>query len=100
MIVLHFYGFALFFGIAWGGIGVAQVTLIAELFGPRSLGAIIGSLELFLTLGGALGVWLAGIIFDATGSYTMPFVICLIQAVLVTIFGVVLILRKRKGEVY
>lgn len=98
--VWHFYGFALFFGIAWGGIGVAQVTLIAELFGPRSLGAIIGSLELFLTLGGALGVWLAGIIFDTTGSYTAPFVICLIQAVLVTIFGVFLILRKRKGEVY
>jgi MFS family permease len=98
--IWHFYGFALFFGVAWGGIGVAQVTLIAELFGPRSLGAIIGSLELFLTLGGATGVWLAGIIFDATGSYTVPFIICLIQAALVTIFGTILIFRKHKGEVY
>jgi len=96
----HFYAFALLFGLAWGGAGVVQITLIAEFFGPRSLGAIIGSLELLLTTGGAIGVSMAGIIFDATGSYAMPFLICIIQTLLVMLFSFLLIRYKHTGVVY
>jgi MFS family permease len=96
----HFYIFALLFGLAWGGVGVVQVTLIAEFFGPKSLGAIIGSLEFMLTTGGAIGVFVAGSLFDALGSYNIPFIICLIQSGLVMIFGFTLIRYKHKGLSY
>jgi len=96
----HFYAFALLFGLVWGGIGVVQVTLIAEFFGPRSLGTIMGSLEFLLTTGGAIGVFMAGIIFDATGSYAMPFLICIIQALLVMLFSFLLMRYKHTGVVY
>ena len=96
----HFYIFALLFGLAWGGVGVVQVTLIAEFFGPKSLGAIIGSLELLLTTGGAIGVTIAGTIFDASGSYDIPFIICIIQSLLVMTFSFLLIRYKHKGMAY
>jgi len=96
----HFYVFALLFGLAWGGTGVVQITLIAEFFGFRSLGTIIGSLEFLLTTGGAIGVSMAGIIFDATGSYAIPFLICIIQAILVMLFSFLLIRYKHTGAVY
>jgi MFS family permease len=96
----HLFTFALLFGLAWGGVGVTQVTLIAEFFGLRSLGTIIGSLELFLTTGGAIGVSIAGIIFDNTLSYTISFIICVAQALLVMLFSFLLIRYKHTGVVY
>ena len=96
----HFYAFAFLFGLAWGGSSVVQITLAAEFFGPRSLGAIIGSLEPLLTTGGAIGVSVAGIIFDTTGSYTTPFLICIIQALLVMLFSFLLMRYKHTGVVY
>jgi len=92
--------FAILFGLAWGGTSVVIVPLTAESFGPQSLGTIIGSIELFLATGGAIGVFIAGIVFDATGSYTTPFVICIIQALLAMLFSFMLIRYKHRGVVY
>ena len=96
----HFYAFALLFGLAWGISGVVQVTLISGIFGPRSLGTIFGSLEIFLTVGGAIGVSLAGIIFDATGSYNTPFIISIVQASLVMVFSFILMRSKNIRAIY
>jgi MFS family permease len=95
-----FSAFAILFGLAWGGAGVVTIPLTAEFFGSRSLGTIIGSIELFLAIGGAIGVSIAGIIFDATGSYTTPFVISIIQALLALLFSFMLIRYKHRGVVY
>lgn len=96
----HFYIFALLFGLAWGISGVMQVTLISRIFGSRSLGTIFGSLEIFLTVGGAIGISIAGIIFDATGSYNTPFVICIVQALLVMVFSFILMRSKNIRAIY
>jgi predicted MFS family arabinose efflux permease len=40
--------------------------------GPH-FGAIFGVSQIGSALGTALGPWLAGAVFDATGSYAMPF---------------------------
>ncbi|MFC1860476.1 MFS transporter [Chloroflexota bacterium] len=95
----HFYVFASFFGLAWGGAGVTQVALIAEFFESRSLGAIMGSLEIALAFGGGIGVFIGGIIFDTTGNYNMAFVICIIQAILVIISSLILMRYKHKKAV-
>jgi len=93
-----FFAFAVAFGLAWGGQGVAQTLLITELFGSRSLGAIMGSLEVFLMIGGALGTVLAGSIFDITRSYHLAFLLCTALGILAVIFGLCLVRYKGKIE--
>ena len=94
----HFYIFAVLFGMAWGGIGMSQILITANIFGPKSLGTIIGSMEFILAMGGAIGVYIAGIIFDATGSYNVTFLICIGQALVLTICSYILIRSKNSEE--
>ena len=49
------------------------VKTIPEVFGVRALGAIMGVLSLAWRCGAALGPSTAGFIYDATGSYLIPF---------------------------
>ncbi len=62
----------------FGGNGSAtlEAPLIAELFGIRSHGLILGVASLAFTTGGAVGPYLTGYIFDVTGSYEPAFLIC------------------------
>lgn len=59
-----------------GGVAVMQSSLVADLFGMKSHGAILGCLIFALSLGGASGTFIAGSIFDSTGSYQLVFSIC------------------------
>ncbi|MBA7479856.1 L-lactate transporter [subsurface metagenome] len=93
--VWMFYIFAAVFGIAYGGMIPVQTLVTAELFGLSSLGIILGSTELFFTLGGALGPPVAGSIFDVTGSYRLALLICIIVSALAITLS--LILLKAKG---
>lgn len=68
-----FYGFAVVFGLAYGGV-VCQLPLIAgDLFGLYAVGAIVGLEMLGTSLGGAIGPVLGGYIFDVTKSYYYAF---------------------------
>ena len=69
-----FYLFAAFFGLAWGGFSVILIRLVADIFGGRSLGLIMGIANMNFMLGGAIGPALAGYVFDTTGSYTLAFI--------------------------
>jgi len=85
-----FYAFAVFYGIAYGGIVPMQTLMAGELFGLRSLGIITATVMLGGSLGGAIGAPLAGAIFDNSGSYQWAFQICLILLVLAIICSVAL----------
>jgi MFS family permease len=71
------YVFAVFFGFGYGGLSCLQSLMAAELFGLLSLGVITGFFSLSFDIGGAIGPWLAGFIFDKSGSYTWAFILCL-----------------------
>jgi MFS family permease len=58
-----------------GGIGALASTLIAELFGIKSHGLILGALNFTITLGSAAGPYLAGLIFDISNSYQLAFIL-------------------------
>lgn len=77
-----FYLFAAVFGFAHGGMGASESPLIAELFGLRSHGLILGVTSLGFTSGGAVGPLLAGYIFDVTGSYQIAFLVCAALAII------------------
>ncbi len=59
-----------------GGAVMLVSTIFAELFGMRSHGLILGVSSLMGALGGALGPFVAGYIFDTSGSYQWAFILC------------------------
>jgi len=69
------YLFAILFGFAWGGIAVLRFSIAGELFGVSSLGAIMGIVELFATVGSGITPYVAGWLFDMMGSYLLSFLI-------------------------
>jgi MFS transporter, OFA family, oxalate/formate antiporter len=47
--------------------------IVPEVFGMRALGGIMGLLTLGWRTGAAVGPAAAGFLYDATGSYAIPF---------------------------
>ncbi|QOZ79819.1 MFS transporter [Bradyrhizobium sp. CCBAU 53351] len=67
--LVSLYVVSAIFGLAQGGIVPSYAVIIRELFPAREAGFRI-SLAISVTLAGmALGGWMAGAIYDATGSY-------------------------------
>jgi MFS family permease len=71
-----------------GGIGVVQGSIIAELFGMKSNGAILGVNTFVLILGGSSGAFIAGVVFDATGNYQWVFLLCGILSIAAIIMAI------------
>lgn len=76
-----FYLFAIIHGFAHGGVFALISPIVAELFGSRSHGAILGILIFSSTIGGSIGPFIAGYLFDITGSYQVVFLILTALAV-------------------
>lgn len=83
--------YVLFYGLAQGSSGIVASARAADVFAGPSFGAIYGWLTLAAGPAEALGAWLGGGIFDATGSYLPAF--ALVVAALVA--GIVAIWRVR-----
>ena len=86
-----FYLCAIILGLALGSMGTSESPLIARLFGLSSHGLIYGVAALVWTVGGALGPFLTGYIFDITGSYQLAFLVCAALGVI----GLILIMMLR-----
>ncbi len=71
-----FFIFAALLGLGGGGATVLMSPLVADLFGIRSHGLILGVCAFATTIGSAIGPYMAGLIFDNTGSYRSAFIIC------------------------
>ena len=69
------YFFASVHGFAHGGFFALIAPILADYFGTRDHGVILGIVIFFSTLGGAIGPILAGYMFDVTGSYGLIFLI-------------------------
>ena len=76
-----FYLFAALYGFAHGGFFALISPTVADLFGLRAHGAILGTVLFSGTIGGAIGPVLSGYIFDITSSYLIPFSICVALSV-------------------
>jgi len=70
------YLFSTVYGFTHGGFATLISPMVAELFGTRSLGTIFSTVALSGTIGGAIGPFLAGLLFDTQGSYRLAFLIC------------------------
>lgn len=81
--VWGFYLFVCVFGIAYGGCVVSHAPLVAWLFGLGSLGLILGVLNVGFTLGGALGPFFTGFMFDIMGNYWVAFLVCALLGIII-----------------
>jgi MFS family permease len=65
--------FCLLFGLGYGGVTVTTKLVLAELFGLRNLGKLLGIMTGADAIFGGGGNLLTGRLFDATGSYEAAF---------------------------
>jgi predicted MFS family arabinose efflux permease len=77
--------FALWMGTSYGGIVSLMPALCMDLFGARAVSSIIGTLYSGAAIGNLAGPWLAGRIFDASGSYGLVVWGCIACAALSTV---------------
>lgn len=61
--------FAVWMGLSYGGVVSLMPALCMDFFGARAVSSIIGTLYTGAALGNLVGPWLAGRVFDASGSY-------------------------------
>ena len=93
------YLFAVVYGFTSAGGGASASPLVAGLFGLSSHGLIFGVTGLGNTIGGAIGSFLAGYIFDITDSYQVAFLVCAAIAIVGLILAVFLTpLRGERGK--
>ena len=68
-----FYLFAVIFVLPYGG-EIPQIPLfIGKYFGTKAMATLVGLILFITSIGGALGPWVAGKIFDSTQSYQWAF---------------------------
>ncbi|HEX6722919.1 MAG TPA: MFS transporter [Burkholderiaceae bacterium] len=77
--------FALWMGTSYGGIVSLMPALCMDLFGARAVSSIIGTLYSGAAIGNLAGPWLAGRIFDASGSYGLVVWGCIACSALATV---------------
>jgi len=84
---LSIYTFAAVIGFLWLGTVPLTSGVIAQVFGVQYLSTLTGSAFLFHQVGSFLGVWIAGYLFDATGSYTLMWILTIAMGVLAAILN-------------
>lgn len=69
------YLFGLVHGLTFGSFGTSITVLIGRTFDLDDIGKVLGILEVGIFIGGAIGPYLGGLIFDTTSSYSLAFVV-------------------------
>ena len=67
------YATAIAFGLSQGGIVPSYAIIVRTFFPPGDAGWRIGMAVFFTVVGMAFGGWIAGLLYDLTGSYTASF---------------------------
>jgi MFS family permease len=88
------YSAAGVFGFGYGSVAVSHSPLVADLFGLRTHGLIFGAFGTSVQLGGAVGPFMTGYIFDTSGGYSPAFAVGAVVAFFAIVLASVL---KRKG---
>ncbi len=91
-----FLAFAALWGVVVGGWAPLMPTVAGELFGLRRIGSIVGAISMTYGVGGAVGLYGAGYVYTATGSYTAAYAVG-VGALLVSA-AIVLVLRAPRAR--
>jgi MFS family permease len=93
------YVFAALFGLNYGGTFVLLQLLIADYFGQKEYGKILGAITVIETMGGAAGTYITSRMADANGGdYSIAFVLLIAVTAGTLILGIVLNLIYRPAS--
>ena len=76
--------FALWFGVSYGSMVSLYPAICMDVFGPRSVSAIVGALYTAAALGNLLGPVMAGAMFDQSQNYVGVMALCTLLSLLAT----------------
>lgn len=82
------YLYAVCYGLGQGSRALVLSAISADIFHGKHFGAIFGYFTFSIGLGGAIGAWLGGFLFDVTHSYVVPFWVslaCLVVSVFIVL---------------
>jgi MFS family permease len=88
--------FAAVFGLGYGNLVANHSPLVATLFGLSSHGLILGFVNFGFNLGATIGPFIAGYLFDITGSYQPAFIINVAICTIGLVSTILLTPTKRK----
>jgi sugar phosphate permease len=88
------YLFAVVFGFGYGCLAPLTPVLIADRFGRHALGAVYGLMTFFIGVGGSIGPFLAGYMYDHFRSYSYVWLFDIVLLIVISI--AVLSLKTRK----
>jgi MFS family permease len=88
------WGFTVFYGIILGAGWPLTVSILADIFGSRGVGSILGACTMAFGIAGLIAPWLAGYIFDLYNSYAPIFYV----TVLLSLGGVICTCFIRKTK--
>lgn len=91
------YLYAVCYGLGQGSRALVLSAISADIFHGKHFGAIFGYFTFSIGLGGAIGAWLGGFLFDVTHSYVVPFWVSL-ACLLVSVFIVLASSRIVKAQ--
>jgi MFS family permease len=94
------YVISALFGLFQGGIVPSYAIIVREYFSPKEAGTRVGLVLFASLIGMALGGWMAGAIFDFSGSYQAAFLNGLAWNLLNISIMSWLLLRSRRGPAF
>jgi len=86
------------FGLFQGGLVPSYPLIVREYFSPREAGVRTGTVLMATLIGMALGGWMPGWIFDATGSYRAAFLNGIAWNLVTTTIALLLLYRVRRAR--
>jgi len=93
------YIYAVFYGLGQGSRALVLSAISIDVFKGKNFGAIFGYFTLSVGVGGAIGAWLGGYLFDVTRSYMVAFSISL-SCLILSIFVVWMSTRNIRRQNY
>jgi MFS family permease len=72
-------------GSSWTSVISLTGTVSSDEFGLRRLGTVVGTMFMVMPIGASSAVWLAGYVYDSTGTYDIALWISLGMGVLGTL---------------
>jgi MFS family permease len=91
------YFFSLIFGFGYGCFAPLPSIILAERFGDESLGTLYGVFTFLIGIGGSIGPFWAGYMYDHFQSYHQVWIFNIVM--LICISGTILLLQSRKSDV-
>jgi MFS family permease len=93
-----FYLYAALYGFGYSGVMTGILTTTRVLTRPSRRGSAMGVIGAFAFVGHGIGGWQAGMLFDLTGDYSLPYAVAAAAGVfnLLVVSTLVMRLRRRR----